>query len=93
MTRVLPDKEALPLAAGARAGADEAGGDDAGVVEDEEVTGRKEARQVGEGVVADLARRAAQHQQARGVAARGGLLGDQLLGQVVIEGIEAHYPV
>ena len=62
----------------------EAGRDDAGVVDDDELTGQL-AGQVGEDAMPDLSRLAAVDKQARLVAVLRRVLGDQLGRQLVVE--------
>jgi hypothetical protein len=84
----LPDSAALgavqhdldPRLAAARM---EARGDDAGVVHHQHVAGLEQGGQVEDAAI--LQPIAAHHQQPRGIARPGGRLGDQALGQVVVE--------
>jgi hypothetical protein len=63
----------------------EAGGDDAGIVEDEDVASLEKIGEVLELTVFDLAGVAMEDEEAGLIAAGGGLLGDQFRGQVVME--------
>jgi len=83
-------EQAFPLAAGAGAPTDQACRDDAGVIEDEQIARRQQVGQVGKDVMRDGAVGAADQHEARTVALGAGLLRDQVLGQVVVEGIGAH---
>ena len=75
----------LPLRAAAMA--EEARGDDARVVEDEQVAGREQRRQVAHDMVAQAVRHL---EQARGIARHRRPVGDQLRRQLEIEEIDAH---
>jgi hypothetical protein len=66
-------------------GAEEAGGDDLGVVEDEEVLGVEEAGEVPDEVVGEGLGFAAKEEKAGGVARVGGLGGDGAGGELVGE--------
>jgi hypothetical protein len=72
-------------------GAEEAGGDDLGVVEDEEVGGVEEAGEVGDVVVGEGLGFAAKEEKAGRVARVGGLGGDggggELVGEKGSEGV------
>jgi hypothetical protein len=68
----------------------EAGGDDAGVVEDEEVAGAEELGELGEGAVVDRAVGAAVVEEARGSALRGWRLGDKVGGEGEVEVVGLH---
>ena len=72
------------------ANAEETGGHDAGVVQDEEVAGAEEGGEVADVVVREGASLAGDNQQAGGVAGLDRLLGDQLGGQVVVEVRRSH---
>lgn len=78
------------LGAGAGAGGVEAGGDDAAVVEDEEVAGVEEVGKVREGVVAKGAGGALEDKHAAGAADGGWRLRDEVFGEVVVEVGELH---
>ena len=75
--------------AGGTAGVD-AGGEDAGVVHDNEVVGPELVGQVRKRSVPDLARRAVVHQEPRARARLGRPLGDQFGGEGVVELSGAH---
>jgi hypothetical protein len=81
----LADEQAFPLAAGGLAPADHAGRDDAGVVEDEEVAGREEVRQLAEDAVLEFAGGAADDEEPGVVAPRRGVLGDEPVGKGIVE--------
>src|SRR5262249_9816710 len=83
-------EQALPLAPGLLPPPDDPGGQDAGVVQDQQVARIEQVGQVAEVVMANLTRRSVHDEQARGVAFRGRLLGDQVRGQVVIEQVREH---
>jgi hypothetical protein len=68
---------------------EEAGGDDAGVVDDEEVARLEEARQVGDAPVRERARGAIERHEPRGAAGRGAL-GDRPRGKVEVEVGDVH---
>ena len=76
------------LAAGARG--IEAGGKDAGVVQDEEVAGAEEMGQVAEGVVVECSCRAVDAEHAAGAADGGRVLRNQLSGKVEVEVGDEH---
>lgn len=80
------------VALGAQAGAagEKAGGDDAGVVEDEEVAGTEEAREVEETAVGEGTGGAVDGEHAGGVALGGRVLGDEFGGQVEVKVGNAH---
>jgi len=80
-----------PLGAVAGAGGEETRRQDAGVVENEEVAGLKELREVGEEVVAQGSSGAVEDEHAAGSALGGGVLGDELGGQVVMEVGDEHW--
>ena len=84
----LAHEEDLDLAARAALLAEEAGGDDAGVVDHDEGALGDELRQVRDG--AHLCDLSAQVEQTRGLALVHGALGDELGGEVVLEGVDAH---
>src|SRR5215216_4312829 len=69
----------------------EAGGDDAGVVEDEKVAGSQELGEVGEGAVVDRAVGTAVVEQARGGALDRWRLGDQFGGEGEVEVVGSHF--
>ena len=83
-------EQALPPAAAAGAAADQPGGQHARVVEDEQVAGVEQGRQVVEMAVGRRRAVAAHHQQARLVAFRRRFLGDQAVGKLVIELVDVH---
>ena len=80
------EEEALDEAAGKTARV-EAGGEDGGGVAEERIAGSEEARQISEGVMGERTGGAVDDEQARLVAARGGSLGDEARGEVVVEEI------
>ena len=84
-------KEQLDAAAG-RLAKPCPSGDDAGVVAHEHVARSKQRGQIAKALVAQTQERsgARGHEQARGVARFGRHLGDQLVGQVVVELVEPH---
>ena len=91
--------EAPPVVGIAGVGADEldgavvgkkAGGDDLGIVEDEEVIGRKEVLEFAEVVVGDFSGGAIDEHHARAGAIHQGAGGDQFLGEIVVEVSRAH---
>ena len=82
-------RAALGVRAGA--GGEEARGQDAGVVEDEEIAGLKELREVGEEVVAECAGGAVEDHHAAGAALGGRVLGDEFYRQVVMEVGDEHW--
>ncbi len=83
------EEENLHLAAG-DATAVQAGGDHARVVEDQAVAGAQVPGQVGEAAVIEDVTGATQDHHARGRPLRCGPLGDEVVGQVVIEKVNAH---
>jgi len=85
----LAQQQQLSLAAGGLVPA-QAGVDHAGVVGHQQIAGAQERRQLVEAMVGVAARRAVAHQQARGVARLGRLLGDQRRRQLVIQLRDAH---
>ncbi len=74
----------------AGAAGEESGGDDPGVVEDEEVSGAEICRKVGEGVVLECACGAVDGEHATGSADRGRRLGDELFREVEVEVGDEH---
>lgn len=84
------DEECFDCAAGSRADAEEAGGHDAGVVDDHEVAGLEQAGKVLEDVVGDSAGGAVEDEEACGIARFGRLLGDQFAGEFEVEVAGAH---
>jgi hypothetical protein len=72
--------------------AEQSPGNDAGVVEDEQVTGAQQPGQVAEGTVADRCRCPHQMHHARGSPVGQGLLRNEFLGQLVIEVRDPHAP-
>jgi hypothetical protein len=78
------------LRARSGAGGEEARGQDAGVVEDEEIAGLEELREVGEEVVAEGAGGAVEDQHPAGAALGGRVLGDQFFRQVEVEVGDEH---
>ena len=72
-------------AAGVVPRAEDAGGEDAGVVEDEEVAGAEVVDDVADVAVLDALLGAVEHHHAGGAADGGRGLGDEFLGEVVIE--------
>ena len=77
-------QQALDRAAARHAVAEQPRREDAGVVDDEQVAAAKEASDVGDACVLDLARRTMQDQQARRPTRRR-LLRDQFFGKLEIE--------
>ena len=80
------EQEALDGAAGGALG-EEAGGEDGGVVAKKGVARAQVVADVGENAVLKAPGVAVNDEQPRGVAARGGSLGDEALGQGVVEEI------
>ena len=87
---VFAQKEQLHATASIGANAEEAGGHNAGVVQDEEVAGTKEGGEVADVVVAESPGFARDNQEAGRVAGLDRLLGDQLGRQVVVEVRRSH---
>jgi hypothetical protein len=78
--------EAFDGTVGVDAPAFEAGGEDAGVVEDEEVIGAEEAGEVSDvGVLHDVACGARDDHEASGLARSRGVGRDEVFGEVVVE--------
>jgi len=63
----------------------EAGWQDAGIVEDQAVLGCEERREIAEGAIFPLAGGAVDHEHPRPGAVGEGFLGDEIVGEVVIE--------
>jgi hypothetical protein len=82
-------EEALGSPAAWQPATDQTRRKDAGVVDDEQIAAAKEAADVGDVCVLDLARRTMQDQQARG-STRRRLLRDQFFGKLEIEVVYAH---
>ena len=78
------------LRARAGAGGEEARGQDAGVVENEEIAGLEELREVGEEVVAECSGGAVEDQHTAGAALGGRVLGDEFGGKIVMEVGDEH---
>ena len=76
------EEEDFDFAAGVGLGADEAGGDDPRVVENEGVAGDQVGEQIVEMAVGDGAVDPVQHQQARVVADGCRVLGDEFFGRL-----------
>jgi len=79
------------LGARADAGGEEARGQDAGVVQNEEIAGLEELREVGEEVVAKCSGCAVEDQHTARSALGGRVLGDEFGGQVVMEVGDEHW--
>jgi hypothetical protein len=73
------------LSADAFAAAIEPGGEDAGIVEDDEVTGAQQSREVAELAIGTVAASALQVQEAGTVASSERVLGDEIVGKVEVE--------
>jgi len=73
------------LSAGSLAAAIEARGKDAGVIEDEEIAGLKQVREVAELAVGIVAAGPVEVQHAGGIANCGGFLGDEFIGKMEVE--------
>ena len=82
-------QQALDRSAARHAAAEQTRREDAGVVDDEQIAAAKEASDVGDACVLDLARRTMQDQQARR-STRRRLLRDQFLGKLEVEVVNAH---
>ena len=82
-------QQALDRSAARHAAAEQTRREDAGVVDDEQIAAAKEASDVGDACVLDLARRTMQDQQARR-STRRRLLRDQFFGKLEIEVVYAH---
>ena len=84
------------MGTGGEAVAEEAGGQDAGVVEDEEVAGLEDLGEVGEDVVVEGGfgvgvSTTVHHEHAAGAALGGGMLGDEVFREVEVEVGDAHW--
>ena len=79
-----PQEEAFPLSAGRGPAADESSRHDAGVVDDDEITGAEELRQVADVAVRDAAVGPPHDEQPRRRAVGERLLRDQLGRQMVV---------
>jgi len=79
------------LGARADAGGEEARWQDAGVVENEEIAGLEELREIGEEVVAECSGGAVEDEHTAGAALGGRVLGDEFGGQVVMEVGDEHW--
>lgn len=71
------------------AAADQARGENSAVIEHQQIAGAKQFRKLAEDVIAETAGGAIHPQQARGVPPRGGMLGDALRRQRIVEIFEA----
>ncbi len=76
--------------ASARIAGAEPRGDDAGIVQHKDIAWAQILQQIGKMAMPRLARRAVKNKEARKVALRKGLLGDQLRRQEIIEIRRAH---
>jgi hypothetical protein len=73
------------LSAGSLAAAIEARGKDAGIIEDEQIAGLKQVREIAELAVGILAAGSLEVQHAGGIANGGGFLGDEFFGKMEVE--------
>jgi len=79
------EEQRFPFTAGVFAGAGEACRDHLSIVQNEKITGLQQRRQIAEVAVRDGSGDSIDRQQTRCIARGGGLLGDEVFGEIVIE--------
>ena len=88
--RRFAQKQSLPLAAAVGTPTEQPGRHDPCIVENEQIAGLKQLRQIGEDAMRDDGAAAAQHEQTRMIALRRGMLSDEVRRQVVVEQVDVH---
>lgn len=92
VVRVFREQQHFEIAARARVGSAQARRNDAGVVQHEDISGAQEIQNIAKLAMLDTARFAVQHEEARLIARRRRMLGNQFRRQIKIEIGGAHCP-